>query len=199
MSQHHLCPNPWAQTAVFTCRTRPVVCSCSTLCFLLLVSIRCRPGIVTTTFFGLVLMFPYDLQHFLKHCCVYEDTSFETTTTKMFWKKLHFHVDKTEDSYTPESTRRCASQLKGKIINLKPQLHGGSPILWKSSGSCTSTFSLWNMWYSACSQMGGIWLNCRATEYASWRKTNHTYFYTNGKKKYLGLFLKRTQLDFLFS
>lgn len=44
------------------------------------------------------------------------------------------------------------------------------PILWKSSGSCTSTFSLWNMWYSACSQMGGIWLNCRATEYASYSK-----------------------------
>ena len=42
------------------------------------------------------------------------------------------------------------------------------PILWKSSGSCTSTFSLWNMWYSACSQIGGIWLNCRATEYASY-------------------------------
>lgn len=41
------------------------------------------------------------------------------------------------------------------------------PILWKSSGSCTSTFSLWNMWYSACSQIGGIRLNCRATEYAS--------------------------------
>lgn len=50
-------------------------------------------------------------------------------------------------------------------------MHCCSPILWKSSGSCTSTFSLWNMWYSACSQMGGIWLNCRATEYASWRKT----------------------------
>lgn len=44
------------------------------------------------------------------------------------------------------------------------------PILWKSSGSCTSTFSLWNMWYSACSQIGGIWLNCRATEYASCRR-----------------------------
>lgn len=44
-----------------------------------------------------------------------------------------------------------------------------SPILWKSSGSCTSTFSLWNMWYSDCSQMGGIWLNCRATEYASYK------------------------------
>lgn len=42
-----------------------------------------------------------------------------------------------------------------------------SPILWDSSGSWTSTFSLWNMWYSACSQMGGIWLNCRAIEYAS--------------------------------
>lgn len=44
------------------------------------------------------------------------------------------------------------------------------PILWKRSGSCTSTFSLWNMWYSACSQMGGIWLNCLATEYASYSK-----------------------------
>lgn len=41
---------------------------------------------------------------------------------------------------------------------------GRPPILWKSSGSCTSTFSRWNMWYSACSQMGGIRLNCRATE-----------------------------------
>lgn len=41
---------------------------------------------------------------------------------------------------------------------------GSPPILWKSSGSCTSTFSRWNMWYSACSQMGGIRLNCRATE-----------------------------------
>lgn len=41
---------------------------------------------------------------------------------------------------------------------------GNLPILWKSSGSCTSTFSRWNMWYSACSQMGGIRLNCRATE-----------------------------------
>lgn len=41
---------------------------------------------------------------------------------------------------------------------------GSPPILWKSSGSCTSTFSRWNMWYSACSQMGGIKLNCRATE-----------------------------------
>lgn len=45
-----------------------------------------------------------------------------------------------------------------------------SPILWDSSGSWTSTFSLWNMWYSACSQMGGIWLNCRATEYASFNQ-----------------------------
>lgn len=44
---------------------------------------------------------------------------------------------------------------------------GPVPILWKSSGSCTSTFSRWNMWYSACSQIGGIRLNCRATEYAS--------------------------------
>lgn len=44
---------------------------------------------------------------------------------------------------------------------------GPVPILWKSSGSCTSTFSRWNMWYSACSQIGGIKLNCRATEYAS--------------------------------
>lgn len=44
------------------------------------------------------------------------------------------------------------------------------PILWKSSGSCTSTFSRWNMWYSACSQIGGIRLNCRATEYASCRR-----------------------------
>lgn len=49
------------------------------------------------------------------------------------------------------------------------------PILWKSSGSCTSTFSLWNMWYSACSQMGGIWLNCRATEYASCKHREEFY------------------------
>lgn len=52
------------------------------------------------------------------------------------------------------------------------------PIFWKSSGSCTSTFSLWNMWYSACSQMGGIWLNCRATEYASYNKQREISLYS---------------------
>lgn len=76
-----------------------------------------------------------------------------------------------DDTADPTSSRGCGTW---------PQQHcalggwGGIPtvipILWKSSGSCTSTFSRWNMWYSACSQMGGIRLNCRATEYASCRR-----------------------------
>lgn len=74
-----------------------------------------------------------------------------------------------DDAAAPSSPRDLGSWSWGALC------FGGAgeepptviPILWKSSGSCTSTFSRWNMWYSACSQMGGIRLNCRATEYAS--------------------------------
>lgn len=52
----------------------------------------------------------------------------------------------------------------------KSMLNAAVPILWYSSGSCTSTLSLWKKWYSACSHTGGIRLNCLATEYASYRQ-----------------------------